>query len=203
MKLTSYLAAAALSLLPLCSQAGVIYQWQATNDETPYGITLEMEFDEQTVAGGVLNYAFEQGWDEPPAQGLLNLRYTFPYMAEETVWSARNGGFSSELGRLDLQLGFGSDGYLSGYIYLNDGYSHIELLSNGRRFTVVDANSDEEMVGAGCPWVSDYDCSGATGVILRDGAEPNEPGEVPEPGTLALLGAGLLAAARLRRTARA
>jgi len=33
----------------LCSQAGVIYQWQATNGETPYGITLALEFDGMCV----------------------------------------------------------------------------------------------------------------------------------------------------------
>ena len=50
------------------------------------------------------------------------------------------------------------------------------------------------MVGAGCPWVAGYVCSGATGVIRRDGAA-----EAPEPGTLALLGAGLRAAGGSRR----
>ncbi|WP_312554064.1 hypothetical protein [Massilia sp.] len=94
MKILSYLAAAALSLLPLCSQAGVIYQWQATNDETPYGITLELEFDEATVQAGTLNYYFEHFNDDLPPPGLLNLRYTFPgpYGVQ---WSLQDGGFES------------------------------------------------------------------------------------------------------------
>lgn len=197
MKLPSYLAAIAFCLMPLCSQAGVIYQWEATNAETPRNITLELEFDEATVDSGALNFYFEHGFGAPPAQGLLNLRYTFPDMGNAMAWSAVNGGFSSELGWLDLQLRFESDGFLSGSIYLNDSSHHIELVSSGRTFTVVDANSDAEMDDAGCPWNAEYACSGATGVFERT----DNPAEVPEPGTLALLGAGLLAAARWRRKA--
>jgi len=112
MKILSYLAAAVLSLLPLCSQAGVIYQWQATNDETPYGITLELEFDEATVQAGTLDYYFEHFNDELPPAGLLSLRYTFPGYGVQ--WSLRDGGFESKLGYIDLQLSFGADGFLSG-----------------------------------------------------------------------------------------
>jgi len=197
MKLPSFLAAIAFCLMPLCSQAGVIYQWEATNGETPRDITLELEFDEQTVASGELNVYFEHGFGAPPAQGLLNLRYTFPRMESAMEWSALGGGYSTQMGWLDLRLQFGSDGFLSGSIYLNDGFHHIELVSSGRAFTVVDANSDEEMVGAGCPWVPEYVCSGATGVIERT----DNPSDVPEPASLALFGAGLLAAARWRRKA--
>ncbi|MFC3459133.1 PEP-CTERM sorting domain-containing protein [Massilia haematophila] len=196
MKILSYLAAAALSLLPLCSQAGVIYQWQATNDETPYGITLELEFDEATVQAGTLNYYFEHFNDDLPPPGLLNLRYTFPgpYGVQ---WSLQDGGFESQLGYIDLQLSFGADGFLSGSIYLNDSESHLYMESVGRTFTIVDANSDYEMIEAGCPWHRPEPCAGATGYLAREGAEL--PAEVPEPATLALFGAGLLAAARLRR----
>ena len=197
MKPSSYLAAIGLCLLPLCSQAGVVYQWEATNGETPYGITLALEFDEQTVDSGAFDFYFEHGYGAPPAQGLLKLRYTFPYMGEEMAWSALDGGFSSGYGWLDLRLRFGSEGFLSGYMYLNDANHHIELDSSGRSFTVIDANSDAEMVGAGCPWTVDYNCSGATGVFER----VDNPGEVPEPGSLALLGAGLLAASCWRRKA--
>lgn len=197
MKRSSYLAAICLALSPLFSQASVIYQWEATNGETPRGITLELEFDEQTVAGGEFDLFFEQGDGAPLAQGLLALRYTFPNMGEAMRWSVLGNGFASELGRLDMQLRFGGNGFLSGSMYLNDGYHHIELVSSGRTFTVVDANSDAEMVGAGCPWVVDYDCSGATGVIERI----DNVAEMPEPGSLALFGAGLLAVARWRRKA--
>lgn len=198
MKLVSYLAAAALALLPLCSQAGVIYQWQATNDETPYGISLELEFDEATVQGGTLNYYFEHFHDERPPAGLLNLRYTFPgpYGVQ---WSLQDGGFKTELGFIELQLSFEEDGFLRGYLNLNDGETHLWMESTGRTFTIIDTNSDYEMVDAGCPWHRPEPCGGATGFIVRDGVEI--PGEVPEPATLALFGAGLLAAARLRRKA--
>lgn len=198
MKLVSYLAAAAFALLPLCSQAGIIYQWQATNDETPYGITLELEFDEAIVQGGTLDYYFEHFNDERPPAGLLNLRYTFPG-PYGVNWSLQDGGFETKLGYIDMRLSFEPDGFLRGSIYLNDSETHLYMESTGRAFTIVDANSDYEMIDAGCPWHKPEPCGGATGYVVRDGAEL--PGEVPEPATLALFGAGLLAAARLRRKA--
>lgn len=198
MKLFSYLAAVVLSLLPLCSQAGVIYEWQGTNDERPYGMGLVLEVDEAIVQSGELNYYFEHFRDELPPAGLLSLRYSF-LPSREVTWSLQDGGFESRMGFIDLQLRFEADGFLSGYIYINDGETHLDMESVGRMFTVIDTNSDDEMIEAGCPWLPEFDpCGGATGFLVRDDAAP---GQVPEPGTLALLGAGLLAAARLRRKA--
>lgn len=198
MKVRSYFAAIGLCLLPLFSQAGVIYEWQATNDELPLAITLELEFDHRTVAGGEFNFAF---WDpeidsKVPARGLLALRYTFPGMGEEMLYDAKTGGFASGIEYLNMMVRFGADGFLTGAIYLNDGSHHIDMASEGNLFTVIDADSDEQMLGAGCNWDMEF-CGGASGRIRKVG----ETADIPEPGTLALFGAGLLAALRLRRRA--
>lgn len=199
MKLRAYLAAAALCLLPLSSQAGVIYEWQALNDELPWGFTLELEFDHQTVASGgfFFDYSDPMGFEKVPTRGLLSLRYTFPGMGEDMLYAARSGGFSSGIGYVNMALAFDADGFLSGSMYLNNGFHHIDMASNGQTFTVIDANSDEQMEGAGCTWETPS-CSGASGQIRRV-RETAETVEIPEPGSLALLGAGLLAALRLRR----
>jgi hypothetical protein len=63
-------------------------------------------------------------------------------------------------------------------LYANDSQSHVQL--DGA--LIADANSDM----LGCPLDG---CNGATGGFFR----------VPEPGSVGLLGAGLLALARVRR----
>ena len=199
MNIRSHLAAIGLCLLPLCSQAGVIYEWQAVNDALPWGITLELEFDDQTVASGAFNFDYSDpySYDQVPQNGLLSLRYTFPGMWEDMVYASHRGGFSTGMGYVNMALAFGADGFLTGSIYLNNGSHHIDMVSDGRTFTVIDANSDEQMEDAGCTWETPS-CSGASGHIRRVSATA-QLAEIPEPGSLALFGAGLLAAMRSRR----
>ena len=47
---------AALLLSPLIAQAGVLYEWRALNHETPYGITLRLEFDNGTLNSGAFSF---------------------------------------------------------------------------------------------------------------------------------------------------
>lgn len=195
MNIQSCIAALGLALLPLASQAGVIYEWRALNDETPRGITLQLEFDRATIDGGAFSFVIHQDYDfaQPlSAGGLLGLRYAFPGVYEPMHYSW-NQGFNSGYGQLELDLKFDKSGFLSGYIYANNSEHHVELVSQGYRFTVIDANSDQGMEYADCGWTVGIDCAGASGHIRRT--------DIPEPGSLALLGAGLLAAAALRRKA--
>lgn len=195
MNIKSFTAAAALCAVPLISNAGIIFEWRGLNNEVPHGISLQLEFDGKTVDSGAFNFQLDQ---ERPAQarpdlGLIALRYSFPGVNGSMAYFPRDGGFSSGYGRLDMKLTFEKGGFLSGYILANDNQSHFRMNSQGRVFTILDANSDAGMPGAGCGWTTDVQCAGATGHIRRT--------DIPEPGTFALLGVGLLAALCFRSKA--
>lgn len=198
MSIKSSLAAASLCLLPLCSQAGIMYQWTATNNATPWGITLDMEFDKRTVKSGQfkldLYYDLWDGHGTVPKQGILGLRYSFPGLGSTMTYSSTNQGFSFGRGYLQLDLQFVDGGYLTGSIYANDSNSHIYMTSVGNSFQVKDANSDQGMPGAGCGWqeIPPMPCAGATGFIRR-------VNKVPEPGSVAVLILGAIALAGTRR----
>jgi hypothetical protein len=209
MNIKSWLAAASFCLLPLTANAGVIYEWQALNDQTPQGITLQLEFDQSTVNSGAFSFNlrdFEIG--ERPAGGLLSLRYEFaPINGDGLMTYTNKDGFDGDpdgmYGLLEMDLRFEAGGFLSGFIYANDIEQHFGMASDGNIFTVFTADSDGGMES--CGWLTEVECGGAAGYLRR--ADMASPGnevpdsgtEVPEPGTLALLGLGALAASRGRR----
>lgn len=199
MKIKSLIVAAGAALFPWVAQAGVIYQWQATNNATPWGVKLELEFDQQTVDSGSFAFDYHQS-PEPghaPRTGLLRIQYS---NWSEPVWpliySAADDGFFTVDSAIRMQVAFTPAGLLTGSIYVNDTFQHFQIVSTGNQFTFVDANSDGPMDNAGCP--GNFPCIGATGLLQR------QPREVPEPASLALLGIGALAVAGAlrRRTAR-
>jgi hypothetical protein len=178
--------------------ADVMYEWQGNEDATPYNIAMRMVFTDGAVASGSASVT---GYGAlPPDSPLLLFYYQMPNAASPVsfapspvpVWS--DNVFS-------MNVTFLADGTLSGSLYANDTASHIRLASSGNLFTVVSANSDAGMTGAGCAPGSN--CAGATGTFRRVGtAAPEAVAEVPEPGSLALFGLGLLAAARVGRRSR-
>ena len=90
--------------------------------------------------------------------------------------------------RIGLSLSFLPGGYLGGMIMANNGESDFHLESEGRMFTLVAAHSDQGPCGMSQPV-----CYGAQGQ-LRQAA----PGEVPEPASWLVFGAGALAALSAR-----
>lgn len=194
MKLKCLIATAALVLMPLLSHAGVVYEWHALNNETPRGITLLLEFDEATVNSGSFSYEYS-GLGDPsnwiPADvGLISLSFL----------GGGSIGFFKDAGKgqdgpypsyLNMQIHFGKN--LSGSIWASSFETEVKMSSNGPGpvFEITSLISDAplEMLGCSDPHLS---CSGATGIIRR-------VNNVPEPGSIALFGAGLFAASRFRR----
>lgn len=197
MNIKSVFAASALCMLPLTSLAGVVYEWTATNNEIPRGITLQLEFDRKTVKAGEFKLDLEYEYEADaktvvPLRGLLNLRYTVPGNGSFMDYTShRHTGFSFPSGRLMMDLAFIEGGYLSGKIFASDSNSRIELASADKTFTILDARSDEMMYNAGC---QNYPspCGGAIGFIQK-------VGEVPEPGSIALLTLGAAGLMSMRR----
>lgn len=180
-------AVAALSI-HASSQANVIYEWQGNNDATPYNITLRMEFTDAAVESGALHLRARE-YEFHPETGLVSFYYAFPGWAQPLTYAPHEQPFAvGDL--LQMDIVFRDDLTLSGSFKAIGIESHIFMDSVGSLFTVTDANSDATMIGAGCtPWMS---CAGATGVFRQ----------VPEPGSVALVGLGLLGLARQVRARR-
>jgi hypothetical protein len=198
MNIKSYLLAAALALSPLLSQASVIYEWEAQNNQAPRGVVFRLEFDEATLKSGSFDFeASNMGSPSswlPQNIGLISFSFSFPggggvgYFKDEGYGNV--GVYPSYL---SMHVGFGD--YLSGSIIASglDTAFKMVTLGNDNVFTIFDLQSDAEVESAGCPppWVSNV-CAGAQGTIQR-------VNEVPEPGSFSLVGAGLFAASRFRR----
>jgi hypothetical protein len=197
MNIKSLIGAASLALLPMLSQAGVVYEWQATNNAIPRGVTFKLEFEESAVKSGGFHFDqtgtdFQLGWPRPD----LGLIYFDIGVAGAHSVFDQQYGFSTDLfsnvGELTIDVTFGANGLLEGSIRSDSFETGFTMSSNDGIFTIHRLQSDGPVWGAGCDETQAVVCAGATGVISR-------VDEIPEPGSLALIGAGLFAASRIRR----
>jgi len=180
-------AVAALSI-HASSQANVVYEWQGNGNAAPYNLTLRMEFTDAAFAAGAVHLRARQ-YQFLPNTGLVAFHYTFPGPAQPISYLPTERPFGEgEL--LDMDIVFEDDLTLSGTFKAIGIESHVFMDSVGSLFTVSHADSDAGMMWAGCaPWTA---CAGATGVFRQ----------VPEPGSMALVGLGLIGLARRVRARR-
>jgi hypothetical protein len=203
MNVKPYIAAAALALAPMLSQASVVYEWESTNNETPRGVTFRLEFEESTVQSGSFSFDSEGKGDLsawlPPGLGLISFSFAAPGGAFiDFTRDVRPEPVDDRAGYLDytnyLNMSVSLGEYLEGYISAGNYHTGVSMGSNNGVFEIYNLETDAPLDQVGCGPSAFRTCYGATGVI-------RQVADVPEPGSLALFGGGLFAAWRLRRKA--
>ncbi|UVW26919.1 PEP-CTERM sorting domain-containing protein [Massilia sp. H6] len=197
MKSIQSLIACMLLMLSGSANAGVWYQWHATNDVTPLGITLSLEFDTAVVQSGAfqMNIAIQNNgpWLDTifPQSGLLNFSYGTG-TGGGIHYAPRQGISSPGPVILDMSVAFGPGNHLTGHIHAHNFDSQFRMATSGEtgpNFTIYEAESDAGMRGCGWAAPGKLPCFGASGQIRR----------IPEPASIALLGLGALGIITVRR----
>ncbi|MCC2971791.1 PEP-CTERM sorting domain-containing protein [Massilia sp. IC2-476] len=177
------------ALIPSVCSANIVYQWQVQNDLPPQSIFLRLDFAQEVYDLGAFSFHHKPHDPIRPYSGLISLSYGFTNIMVPMEYYPRREPFRLGLGALDMEVKFEANGLLSGWIRANDQHSNFEMRSSGDLWEVITAESDQSMPN--CGWTTNVKCQGALGkMVLTD---------IPEPGSLALLAAGLAAFGIRRR----
>ncbi len=185
------LSLCAALMAPACASANVIYEWRTfSTSSTIYSVTGFIELTDAAAASGAVAYEFKDpcGGDPlcnygDPTSPIVRFSFMvndYPIDIDLHAGTGFIAGGASGMFDAAFTVTPGALGNMQ--LYVNDSRSHVWL--DG--WVVADANSDiDNLCGFGC--------SGATGGFFRD---------VPEPASLGLAGAALLALAGVRRRRR-
>lgn len=174
--------------------AGIWYKWHATNNDVPRKIELLLEFSPEVVSAGSFQMQIE-AYDlnaSYPQSGLLSLRYSPGTEGGGIYWTPRTGINYPGPTILDMSVQFNPGRHVTGRIYAFNFDSMFSMATDtlhGPNFTIYDAESDAGMNGCGFTTGYKVPCYGATGQIRQ----------IPEPGSVALLGLGVLGLIAARR----
>jgi hypothetical protein len=178
------------------AQANVVYQWQNVTDMPgpEYKMSIRIEFTDEAVAKGTYEYA----WDSyrlDDWQGFVSLYAYMPYVHGLDVWSSSSSpsmGFTPRHGDgiFVASFTFGPDSILSGTLYANNTDADIKMSGSDGLFGVTRYASDRVLAN----WNPYEGSAFSTGKFMRVSEPSGElpGGTVPEPGSIALIGLGML-----------
>jgi hypothetical protein len=197
-------AAIAAMSIHASSHADVMYRWIDVTDGKPANVSMTLVFSDDAVAQGAFSYRLAPTTTISGANGLKSFGFSIDGITPMS-YTPGAGLFAYGMGSLNMNLSFDPAGYLTGSISANDQNSDFAVTSSGDLFSFTAMHSDQDMMGTkfSCGTYTRYTCT-STGVMERVSLVHTAAvtSDVPEPGSLALIGAGLLGLLALGRAKR-